>query len=85
MLKEGYGRAANTKGYITKQLMTWVDYGLERKRGRDSTGAVRGSLKLTIRLFRGKEIYVLHSQLVMPVVVGICLMEYAFRLTYSPL
>lgn len=50
MLKEGYGRAANTKGYITKQLMTWVDYGLERKRGRDSTRAVRGSLKLTIRL-----------------------------------
>jgi len=40
----------NTKGYVTKQLMTWVGYNLGGKRGRDSIAAVKGSLKLTIRL-----------------------------------
>lgn len=48
--KESYGMTANTKGYNTKRLMTRVGYSLGGKRGRGSFAAVRGSLKLTIRL-----------------------------------
>lgn len=54
--------------------MPWVDCSLGGKRGRDSTAAIRGSLKLTISVHQGKEMYVLYGELVMLVEVGICLM-----------
>lgn len=72
--EESCGRTANTKGYFSKQLMPWVDCSLGGKRGRDSTAAIRGSLKLTISVHRGKEIYVLYGELVMLVEVDICVM-----------
>lgn len=64
--------------------MPWVDYSLGRKRGRDSTSAIRGCLNLAISIQWGTENYLLCGKLVM-LVVGICLVEYTFRLTYSPL
>lgn len=62
--------------------MTWVGYSSGGKRDRNSTA---GILKPAIRLSTKERKSVFDAQLVMPVVVGICLMEYALRLIYSPL
>ena len=62
-----------------------VDYLGGETIGKDSTKADRGSLKLTIRLSTKERKTVLGDQLVMPFVIGIWLLEYAFKLSYFPL
>lgn len=60
--------------------MTWVDYSCGGKRDRNS---IAGILKLAIRLSTKERKSIFDAQLVMPVVVDICLMEYALIVIYS--